>query len=596
MKKYFSLLAAVVVIATSFISCSKDSSPLEEEQDVKSVKVSFNAKVEDPSTKTYFGDKTDAGYPTRWSSNQLVKIAADFYGPNLIQDAVVSPSTDGKTASFDADFPGIEDYHYLYFSAVSPASAVVDTPSGHFKIAVPEKQTPTMGSVDEAAHILGAKSEERIDGAALPERITLSFSHLVAYGKFMLKDFPEDVTIKRIELSADDFITGEFVFIDESFYTGTLNKGKKLTIDVSKIEASNNASMVFWFSVLPVNLEGKTLTFTVVTNNGKYVKAITFPTGTGNFKVGKVATFSINMKNAVLEPMVYTLVTDYYQLTEGSEVILVSNARDYAMNTAGENYWGMTSITKSADKSTISNPGDDVQTFNLKKGISDNHLMFELSNGSYAGNLLGAKTTETSYIKTIAKHSPSSAAVTDGYTSFAVDLEWNKLSLDLISNNYKDLNNYYSPEDLANNIPEQNYVEFTTGVSSSGMIMMYKLEGSGEGGTQLIVATPQINFTEGVFVGEGYYDLGDGSRFPASGGTCTIRYEVNHPLAGGRMSCVTIDHGYITVNINSDNSITVTVKANTSGSPRTDRFVLLYDSSDPSITESKTYTIWVRQD
>ena len=330
MRKYFSLFAAVAIVATSFISCSKESTPLVKEQDRQTIKISFNAQTQEPSTKTYFGDKTDAGYPTRWSAEQQVKVSINCK-ESYSSDASVTPSSDGKTASFEADFSGADgDPNPLYFFAISPASAVKGyiTSWSMLKFSVPSEQTPTMNSVDEAAHILGANNDTPYYYSSLPENVTLKFSHIAAYGRFMLKNFPDDITIRSIEISSSEYITGSYMYPANSNYTeGTFDQSKSLTINPSKLSSVSNTSKVFWFSVLPVDLRGKTITVKVTTSNGIYTKQATFPNNgsdQGNFKAGLVNNFTLNMNGIEPEPLRYRLVTDYAELTEGSEFVIGS--------------------------------------------------------------------------------------------------------------------------------------------------------------------------------------------------------------------------------------------------------------------------------
>lgn len=221
MRKYFSLLAAVAVVATSFISCSKESSPLVKEREAQKVKISFNAKSSDPDTKTYFGAKTDDGYPTIWSETQKVKVIFNL-NENYSDEATVIPAGDGKTASFDAEFTGLpEDGTQLYLKAISPSAAYADNNGGWgLGFQIPSTQTPTMNSVDETAHILYAEINEPLYATDMPEKITLRFAHIAAYGKFMLKNFPEDVTIKSIELSSTEYLTGNSMYPANEYYTG----------------------------------------------------------------------------------------------------------------------------------------------------------------------------------------------------------------------------------------------------------------------------------------------------------------------------------------------------------------------------------------
>lgn len=299
MKRFFNYLSIAVVAASTLVACSKFESPVKEQEGVKTI--SFSASSLD--TKSYFGDKETEGYPTIWTADQQVKIAVVNINPVKVADAAVTPSANGRTATFDADFSfeGYDDDDDLEFVSVSPACAVDEVSNfGCMVASVPATQAPTMSSVDQKAHIMGATNTSYSVGT-LPSSVKLNFTHQVAYGKFMLKGFPEDVTISSIELESTEDIVGQFTYpaVPESII-GSLSRGKKLTINASGISAESNNSMVFWFAILPVNLGGKTVKVTVNTSDGPYEKNITFPSGK-KFEAGKVASFKIDMTGIVRE-------------------------------------------------------------------------------------------------------------------------------------------------------------------------------------------------------------------------------------------------------------------------------------------------------
>lgn len=583
MRKYFSLFAAIALIATSFISCSKDSSPLAKEQERQAVKIRFNAQTQDPSTKTYFGDKTSEGYPTVWSASQKVKIIFNL-NENWSDEATVVPSGDGKTASFDAEISGLpSDDTQLWLKAVSPASAYTGNCGGYgLGFAVPSEQTPTMTSVDENAHILFSSLEDPIVASEMPENISLKFEHIAAYGKFMLKNFPENVTIKSIELSSTEYMTGNSMYPENPYYTGGFEQKKYLTINASKISAESNASKVFWFSVLPVNLEGKTLTVKVKTDAGVYTKVVNFPSGKGNFQVGRVASFTLNMSGIDPEPLMYRLVTDYSELTAGSEFVIASTVYDKAMATEMWSYpWRKEAdIVKSSDKATIENPGDDVQVFTLKKGSGKNTVMLECKNGEYANKYIGALITSSpssNYSQWTYLYNCSSTETEKGI-SWEVHLEENGEA-------------FMTPYNTASRFKYLSYhhnnKEFfmDNAFLASEALAIYKLEGTGEG-DPLIVPVPEFRFTSGVNTPSGYEPnvyVGNTMYLPAAGGTYTVTYEIKYPAADGEIQpqsgpVSTYDIPLTTNNSVSGNTgtLVITLPANTSTSIRSGRMQMFY--------------------
>lgn len=536
MKKFFGIIATIAVFTLLFFSCSKENTPLEKDRVAQKVKISFNATSEDPSTKSFFGEKTESGYPTVWT-NRPVNVSVNCK-ESYSKDAEVTPSSDGKTASFEVEFTEIEgDTNPLYFYAISPASSVKGyiTDWSMMKFEVPAEQTPTMESVDEAAHIMGAYNETPYYYETIPSKVTLNFSHIAAYGKFSLVNFPESVTIRSIELSSDKYLVGQYMYPANENYQGTFEKGKILKINPSKISAESNADKVFWFAFLPVNLGGNTLTVRITTDAGVYVKIVNFPSGKGNFTAGKVLKFALNMEGVVPEPLKYKLVTDYAELTEGSEIVIGSTAHNLAM---GVEMWSYpyrktAAIVKSSDKSTIENPGDDVQLFTLKKGSADNTVMFECKNGGFAGKYIGARidaspssnyaqwqylyncdATETEKGISMGIHLEDNG---DAFiTPYNTESKYKYLSCDNYNSDFKMLDTYLFEYALA----------------------IYKLEGTGEGGEQLIVPQPEFHFLSGVNMpaeSGGMYYVGNTMNLPASGGTYTVTYEIKYPAEEGEI-------------------------------------------------------------
>ena len=93
MKKYFSFFCATVAILLS--ACNK------QENDVSvpsSGMIRFVA--ESIETRTTFGSPTGGKYPTLWTANKEVKVAVNY---SSSKDVAVTPSSDSKTAKFEAE-------------------------------------------------------------------------------------------------------------------------------------------------------------------------------------------------------------------------------------------------------------------------------------------------------------------------------------------------------------------------------------------------------------------------------------------------------------------------------------------------------------
>ncbi len=332
MKKFFNYLSFAAIASMIMVACSKNES-VENLPEVSVRTVNFSAKTANPSTKTAFGDKTDAGYPTVWTSNQKVSIALNYANA---QQADVIPSADGKTANFDVTVTDDESGNYVFY-AISPAVDAIawDASSSRVEIEFPATQTPTMTSVDEAAHIMAAKSATFTE---FPENVSLAFSHIAAYGKFMLTNFPEDVTIEGIELTADENIAGRAYFYPETGAYADNSASKTINLNVSAISAESNASKVFWFAVKPVDLQGKNLKVTVHTDDGDYVKTITFPSGKGNFQAGRVAAFNINMAGITPPPTEKTATIQFGN--NGTKI----NAESVTGKDSQNNTWTITTL------------------------------------------------------------------------------------------------------------------------------------------------------------------------------------------------------------------------------------------------------------
>ncbi len=126
------------------------------------------------------------------------------------------------------------------------------------------------------------------------------------------------------------------------------------------------ASSVEWITVAPATkgLEDKPFTVKVAANEATASRegTITFSSG----ELQQVVTVTQEAKEAVLPPVsgAFELLTDASLLQAGDQLLLVNQAKDYAMGASSETYRNCTSITVVDD--TISEPGEGVAVITLE--------------------------------------------------------------------------------------------------------------------------------------------------------------------------------------------------------------------------------------
>lgn len=479
MKKLLNVLCAFAMVAITLTGCSKSDSPAEnQDQQVGAKKtIVFNALP--GSTKTHFGDKSGSQYPTVWTDAQQVTISMNLKTTSgqFVAAADVTPKSGGQSASFAAELTDDESGAYKFY-ALSPASSYVGLAPTQKRLQLnfPNSQAPTQTSVDEAAHIMVARSTEY---SVFPENVNLSFTHIAAYGKFQLINFNETARISSISLeSAEPFAGRYYLYVEDyeehsAFELLPNTTSNTLTINLPGLytESEWNYDKVFWFSCAPVDLRGKTLKFTINTDVGKYVKTVTFPSDKGNFQSGRVASFNLDMTGiAPSTDEVYTLVTDYDDFIEDSKVILVALDDNYAMSTTQNtnNRASVSIIKEGTDPSTIKNPEDaGAQVFILEAGTVDNTVSFKCVNGTLANNYIGSPGTNNNYLKTF--------DATSNNTSFSIELQSDGSAI-LKTNGTND-NIYMRFNASSSNI----FSLYKAESSVTGKVAIYKLNGSGEG-------------------------------------------------------------------------------------------------------------------
>ncbi len=482
MKRFINFLCLAAFATAIFAGCSKNDSP-ENLPETSVKKVSFKAKAAD--TKSVFGEKESNAYPTIWTENQKVSIALNFgKASGSAKEATVIPSSNGRTASFDAKITDDESGEYVFY-AVSPAVSTISWNSTYKSVQIdfPATQVPSSTSVDEKAHIMAAKSETFTTFPDTTNTVTLPFSHLAAYGKFQFRELPETVTINSIELTAEENVAGRFYFYPATGELSANSAGKSVTLDVSELDIDKNNTTDFWFSFAPVNLEGKTLKVSVHTDAGVYAKTITFPTGKGNFQAGRVATFTINMSGITPgEDQVYRILTDKKQLLPGAKAIIVAKDAGMAMSTTqNSNNRGIIGVDKSEDLQTITNPGDAVQVFVLEAGTVSGTVAFNCYNGDQVDKYIGSASSDSNWLRSFDENGAN--------TSFSVTIEDGYTVLVANGPNTRNVMRYNSSSSCISC--------YASTSSVKAEVVIYVLEGSGEGSSLINdpkCPTPEITF------------------------------------------------------------------------------------------------------
>lgn len=398
MKKVFKSLFVIVAAMITFAGCAKQEIDAPATSETKTVQF-FAESIE---TKTAFGTPNGTTYPTLWTGNETIKLLL-----NLNEEAVseeVVESDDYTSASFNAEVKVDGSVAPYKFSAISPSTAYLGKTNERFAVTIPTDQTPTENSVDEAAQILYAVSESFDE---LPESVSLNFKHFTAYGKLSFVNLNlGDAKVNSVAITSSvDFANRWNCFVaDESFGE---NSG------ASTITLNTSATQNLWFACAPVgDMNGNTLTFTVNTDKGPLSKTVTLGEN-HRFEAGRIANMKVDMTGIEFtESKVYELVTDASDLTVDSEIIIVASDYDYALSTTqNNNNRAQAVVTKSDDKSTITDPGNDVQVITIEDGLVDESLAFNVGDGylyaaSSSSNHLKTQTTNNnngSWIVTISE-------------------------------------------------------------------------------------------------------------------------------------------------------------------------------------------------
>lgn len=400
MKKLFKSLFVIIAAMVTFAGCMKDdvNTPASETKTVQF----FAESIE---TKTAFGTPDGTTYPTLWTANdKSVKLLLNL-DEEFTADVVDIDQNDFKTASFNAEVTVVNSEAPYVFYAMSPASAFLGKTAERYSATIPTTQVPLENSVDEAAQILYAVSEEFNE---IPSNVNLNFKHFTAYGKLSFVNLDlETAKVTSVAISSTDVdLAGRwnYVVADGTF---TENSGSP------EISLTTDKTANLWFACASVgSMDGKKLKFTVNTDQGSLSKEVTLSGDKYSFTAGHIANMTVDMKGIEFaESKVYELVTDAADLTVDSKIIIVAKDYDYALSTTqNKNNRGQASVTKVNNQ--IENPGDGVQIITVEDGTKSGTIAFNVGDG-----YLYAASSSSNHLKTqtsLSDNSSWTVSIADG--------------------------------------------------------------------------------------------------------------------------------------------------------------------------------------
>ncbi len=272
----------ILLAALAAAACGNDN----KEQKVETEGMhTVNFLASEVSTKTYFADRTAAGYyPLRWGPEDVVSISMNGAEP-LSVHAV--RSEDYKTARFSAGFPASSSYR---FNAVSPSSAVkgYNATKGALLLGIPWVQTPGASSADPGAIILGASTPQT---DILPDPVNFSFSHLTAYLRLTLTGLSDECgALKSIDLCSSKAFAGDWYY--------SLSDGSFEERDAShSVRIAASSAEDLWIACAPVDMSGAVIIVTANCESGSLSTMVELPSGR-QYSPGMVSILTVDMSGA----------------------------------------------------------------------------------------------------------------------------------------------------------------------------------------------------------------------------------------------------------------------------------------------------------
>ena len=381
MKK--SLIFTFAAAFLALTACQKEASQTPAAQKT----IRFQAT--DIETRTVFGTPDGSTYPTLWTDVGIqAGISLNLSSSDKVA-ADVTPSADGKTATFKAVFESPATASSYTFVAFYPNSVVksVNATNKTLNIEFPAGQTSTATTPDENAQIIYAVSETFTE---LPDTdIPLSFKHASAYLHLAFTNAAlNGATVSAVNVTSSTPIVGRWFFNLEDATIAENATGKTVSIATESLEN-------VWCALAPTDLSGATLKFVISTDRGTLTKEITLPADR-KLTPGSIKKLTVDLAGiAIQAPVVYKLVTSKDELYFGDKVIVVSAGELEKALGSTQNGNNRSAADIAKEENYIYNPSDAVQQLVIEEGAIPGMYSFKTNDGYlYApggGNYLRTK-------------------------------------------------------------------------------------------------------------------------------------------------------------------------------------------------------------
>jgi len=266
MKKYYSAFLAILLIITTFPSCSKEGGPESGDIAPEKGKVAMEIQAGFSGTRT-----TLSNFPAvTWQNSDAIAV---WDGSQKCVFTIKSGTNLGSTATFEGSVA--EDATSLW--TLFPASAFGSFDGSAFTATVPAKQTVQAGALNASGATIATG---KVDGSG-----KVNFKNAIGLIKFNIgNDFDGKIHSVTIKGAGSEALAGKAVFEAE---TGALVSVSEPVTSVS-LEAATGKCLAagdYYVAVLPVSLpDGFTLTFNNL-SGGKLekstVKAMSIPRNGG---------------------------------------------------------------------------------------------------------------------------------------------------------------------------------------------------------------------------------------------------------------------------------------------------------------------------
>ena len=311
MKKIIKSMAVLMAAAAALTACKAElTESLESMQGVSfSIEemddpvTDETSDLDEPETRTVFGNPSNKTIPVLWTANQGVSVFAESSAVSSARDWSVVPSKDGKTAKLTGSAMNLSGFSNGYFVLLSPSASFASHTAGntHAMVTVPATQIPTATSPDEKAMILGAKTDTY---ASAPTTVKFTPKHMTAYLALKLTNSKvkgvQSVTVEFTAKGSTFPLTGGAKFD----YSGTTPKITSASVSGNTTVTARVSSLtnVVWLAVLPAKVAGAFMKVTIAGTSGTETRSIRVPSGK-NLTPGTVATVTVDMNPTTTVPV-----------------------------------------------------------------------------------------------------------------------------------------------------------------------------------------------------------------------------------------------------------------------------------------------------